>query len=594
VRTHKQADQVLKELKRSPYKNHRAIAIGSRAHLCNNDEVRSSANRDFLCRSLKSKCHHFRALRDTDVGSFDGARESQFSFNSLDFGGNSQSMSMSQTVRTRSRAGRKHSSNSYGDKSGCGSKTCKSTKKEDTCCSRNFSVGDVEDLRTNLSPGCAYYGSHILAGAADIVVCPHNYILDPMIARCAVGHRANWSLDNRIIVLDEAHNVEELCREVGSFELGRAEVEELLRQFELIGHSGRVGSNNVVAKFPGSSTGGAREKWYASEFGALSLVTKKGNQNLSLRAGCRRLAAVLRALVEVLPVGLTFGCGYAKSVESLVEEVFRKKKVQLRSGSSRHDKNKEEKKPSQAESTGSSSRGRQNVSVLEASVLLEEVGRGRGSMGSAGSGAQPRTSAQPRSNVATETNKKVGENKENAKPRFNPPPRKTSSDDVIVLDDTPDPEEKQEKKKNRKKEAEVASKKESRKESDKAFSASKDSTSFAWEIQPTLDLCLDLTDCILQAKGGDEGSGALSEDCNPFYFTTLKMISRFETLLQRIERLVRFPSAYIVKVEGKPGFDKKEAKEANKQKDSKKEDHFGSLSVLCMMASAFLLWRCVF
>ncbi|CAD7959352.1 unnamed protein product, partial [Amoebophrya sp. A25] len=36
VRTHAQANQVMQELKRSPYANHRAVVIAGRKHLCTN------------------------------------------------------------------------------------------------------------------------------------------------------------------------------------------------------------------------------------------------------------------------------------------------------------------------------------------------------------------------------------------------------------------------------------------------------------------------------------------------------------------------------------------------------------------------------
>lgn len=68
---------------------------------------------------------------------------------------------------------------------------------------------DIEDIvaigkRHTL---CPYYWSVQLAEDADIVFCPYNYILDPRI-RAAVA----IELENNIVILDEAHNIEDICR----------------------------------------------------------------------------------------------------------------------------------------------------------------------------------------------------------------------------------------------------------------------------------------------------------------------------------------------------------------------------------------------
>ena len=54
---------------------------------------------------------------------------------------------------------------------------------------------------------CQYYWSVQLAEDVDIIFCPYNYILDPRI-RGAV----KIELENNIVILDEAHNIEDICR----------------------------------------------------------------------------------------------------------------------------------------------------------------------------------------------------------------------------------------------------------------------------------------------------------------------------------------------------------------------------------------------
>lgn len=85
-------------------------------------------------------------------------------------------------------------------------------------------VWDIEDITKLASTceECAYFFSKSKLETAHIVFCPYNYILDPAI-RKAVG----ITLHNSIVVLDEAHNVEDTCRSGASLEitdnmLGRA------------------------------------------------------------------------------------------------------------------------------------------------------------------------------------------------------------------------------------------------------------------------------------------------------------------------------------------------------------------------------------
>jgi hypothetical protein len=66
---------------------------------------------------------------------------------------------------------------------------------------------------------CPYYMSRVLEKHAELVFCPYNYVLDPQI-RKSLG----ISLDNTVVVLDEAHNVEDVLRGGGSGEWGEFEL----------------------------------------------------------------------------------------------------------------------------------------------------------------------------------------------------------------------------------------------------------------------------------------------------------------------------------------------------------------------------------
>ena len=73
---------------------------------------------------------------------------------------------------------------------------------------------DLEDLVKigRRVRGCPYYASREVLPAADIVFCPYNYLIDPMIRE-----QMGANVKNAIVILDEAHNIEDAAREAASF-----------------------------------------------------------------------------------------------------------------------------------------------------------------------------------------------------------------------------------------------------------------------------------------------------------------------------------------------------------------------------------------
>ena len=86
-------------------------------------------------------------------------------------------------------------------------------------------VADVEELVAagKRARSCPYYASRTLAECADLVLAPYSYVLDPCV-RGSLGEAAD--LSNALVIVDEAHNVEDTCREAASAEVdGRQLVE---------------------------------------------------------------------------------------------------------------------------------------------------------------------------------------------------------------------------------------------------------------------------------------------------------------------------------------------------------------------------------
>lgn len=86
---------------------------------------------------------------------------------------------------------------------------------------RSLSVMDIEDIvRVGKKLKCCpYYASKELIDDAEIIFMPYNYLLDPKM------RKANKiDLQNTIIILDEAHNVEKMCEESASTSISSTQI----------------------------------------------------------------------------------------------------------------------------------------------------------------------------------------------------------------------------------------------------------------------------------------------------------------------------------------------------------------------------------
>ncbi|XP_049839513.1 uncharacterized protein LOC126284553 isoform X2 [Schistocerca gregaria] len=72
---------------------------------------------------------------------------------------------------------------------------------------------DIEDLVDigRKKNACPYFASRSLITTADLIICPYNYLLEP-----AVRDSMQLNLKGEIVILDEAHNIEDITREAGS------------------------------------------------------------------------------------------------------------------------------------------------------------------------------------------------------------------------------------------------------------------------------------------------------------------------------------------------------------------------------------------
>ncbi|KAJ0966761.1 hypothetical protein J5N97_023678 [Dioscorea zingiberensis] len=157
-RTHSQIAQVIRELRKTSYRVPMAV-LASRKHYCTNSHVCDTNNVDEECKLL---------LKDSNAGcsQFKNAHKVK-SHPSLQKGGYNE-------------------------------------------------VHDIEDLvkvgRT--VKGCSYFAAQSLAEEAQLVFCPYSYVMSPIVRRAM-----NIDIKGSILILDEAHNIEDIARDAGSVDV---------------------------------------------------------------------------------------------------------------------------------------------------------------------------------------------------------------------------------------------------------------------------------------------------------------------------------------------------------------------------------------
>ncbi|KAG1951787.1 Fanconi anemia group J protein [Pimephales promelas] len=175
TRTHKQITQIARELKRTLYSTVPMTILSSRDHTCVHPEVVPHANRNERCRELLEaqnglSCRYYHNVHK---------------------------------MRDQSSLQWVHGLNQAWD------------------------IEDLVRLGGKLR-SCAYYAARDLMQEACIVFCPYNYLLDPLIRESM-----EINLKEQIVVLDEAHNIEDCARESASFTLNQAQL--LLARDEIDG-----------------------------------------------------------------------------------------------------------------------------------------------------------------------------------------------------------------------------------------------------------------------------------------------------------------------------------------------------------------------
>ncbi|XP_061073345.1 Fanconi anemia group J protein [Conger conger] len=166
TRTHKQITQITRELRRTLYSSTPMTILSSRDHSCVNPEVIAQGNRNERCKELLEakngrSCRYYHNVNKMqDQGALQWTH------------GLHQAWDVEELVRLGGR------------------------------------------LRS-----CAHYAARELMKGANIIFCPYNYLLDPLIRECM-----EINLKGQVVVLDEAHNIEDCARESASYTLEQSQL----------------------------------------------------------------------------------------------------------------------------------------------------------------------------------------------------------------------------------------------------------------------------------------------------------------------------------------------------------------------------------
>ncbi|KAM5308266.1 Fanconi anemia group J protein [Glossophaga mutica] len=161
TRTHKQIAQITRELRRTAYSGVPMTILSSRDHTCVHPEVVGNFNRNEKCMELLDgkngkSCHFYHGVHK---------------------------ISGQQTFQTLQGM---------------------------------YKAWDIEELVSlgKKLKACPYYTARELIEDADIIFCPYNYLLDAQIRESM-----DINLKGQVVILDEAHNIEDCARESASYSI---------------------------------------------------------------------------------------------------------------------------------------------------------------------------------------------------------------------------------------------------------------------------------------------------------------------------------------------------------------------------------------
>lgn len=159
TRTHKQIAQITRELRKTAYSGVPMTILSSRDHTCVHPEVVGNFNRNEKCMELLDGKHG----------------KSCYFYHGVHRISNQQTLQFLHGI------------------------------------SKAWDIEELVSLGRKLK-ACPYYTARELIDSADLIFCPYNYLLDSQIRESM-----DIKLKEQVVILDEAHNIEECARETASY-----------------------------------------------------------------------------------------------------------------------------------------------------------------------------------------------------------------------------------------------------------------------------------------------------------------------------------------------------------------------------------------
>ncbi|KAJ2161968.1 hypothetical protein GGF46_001064 [Coemansia sp. RSA 552] len=186
-------------------------------------------------------------------------------------------------------------------------------------------IWDIEDI-VNIGKkrcACPYYATRDLAASADLVFAPYNYLLDPQV-RDATGIDLNGS----IVILDEAHNIENAARDAGSFDVTDLHLLGLAKEcVNMINRSVLVPEHRVINTLAESLAFWLQSQDNTYEYRDYEVQTSVWPKSDCSITNVLQELALTPEIVEAIEEALTTIQDYIKSVRASKDSGTRQAKV---------------------------------------------------------------------------------------------------------------------------------------------------------------------------------------------------------------------------------------------------------------------------
>ena len=179
TRTHKQIAQIVRELKKTSYNDSKMTILASREHTCIHPTVSKMKNKNEGCHELIDR------------------KQNGFQGDGCIF-----------KTNVKNKLATHYAVNAYRG---------------------STEAWDIEDIVKvgKKVKACPYFSVRELKVRSDIIFCPYNYLIDPHIRKSM-----EISVKNQVIILDEAHNIEDSAREGASWEVTQEDLIDAMQDLE--------------------------------------------------------------------------------------------------------------------------------------------------------------------------------------------------------------------------------------------------------------------------------------------------------------------------------------------------------------------------